>query len=186
MGGLLDARSIPAAWQCGIRERGAAAWPDYNTVSDPAAALAIARSSILITWVPLDVTMRAPLRAVARKLLLPHHPLGAALGRMIDSWHAFWFPTALPPPHDPSRVPADAVAILHDPLAVAALFPGTWLRSRSTRIAYGIDDGVFRLDERPDGEPGYLTAEVDGAGFEAFLMARIMRHIARLSVSTSL
>ena len=80
-------------------------------------------------------------------------------------------------PDDPSPVPTDAVAILHDPLAVAALFPGEWLRLRPTRLAYGIEDGVFRLRERLDGAPGWLAAEVDGAGFEALLVARIMRLI---------
>ncbi len=175
MGGLLDARSMPVAWQRDIRERGPAAWPDYNTVSDPTAALVVANSFNVITWVTLDVTMRAPLRAVARDALPSNTPLGAALGRMIDAWHAFWFPTALPPPYDPSPVPTDAVAILHDPLAVAALFPGEWLHLRMTRVAYGIEDGVFRLHERLDGASGRLAAEVDGAAFEAFLMARIMR-----------
>ena len=185
MGGLLDERTMPIAWQRAIQERGAAAWPDYNTMCDPAAALTVARCGIPITWVTLDTTMRAPLRAAARGMLPADHPLGAALGRMIDAWHAFWFPTALPPPDDPSPVPVDAVAILHDPLAVAALFAGEWLRLRPARLASGIEEGVFRLHEQPDGAPGWLAAEVDGAGFETFLVARIVRHIARLSVSSS-
>jgi purine nucleosidase len=182
MGGLLDERTMPVAWQRAIQQRGAAAWPDYNTTCDPAAALTVARCGIPITWVTLDATMRAPLRAAARRML-PDHPLGVALGRMIDTWHACWFPTALPPPDDPSPVPADAVAILHDPLAVAALFAGEWLRLRPARLTSGIEDGVFRLHEQPDGAPGWLAAEVDGAGFETFLVARILRHVARLSVS---
>jgi purine nucleosidase len=182
MGGLLDERTMPIAWQRAVQERGATAWPDYNTMCDPAAALTVARSGVPITWVTLDATMRAPMRATARELLPPNHPLSGALGRMIDAWHAVWFPTALPPPDDPSPVPADAVAILHDPLAVAALFPGEWLRLRPTRLAYGIEDGAFRLREGPDGAPGRLATEVDGVGFEAFLMARIMRLVARMSV----
>jgi purine nucleosidase len=186
MGGLLDERTMPIAWQRAIQERGTAAWPDYNTMCDPAAALTVAQCGIPVIWVPLDATMRAPLRAAARGHLASDHPLGAALGRMIDAWHAVWFPTALPPPADPSPVPADAVAILHDPLAVAALFPGEWLRLRPTRLASGLEDGVFRLHEQPDGAPGRLATEVDGAGFEAFLLARIMRLMARLSVSQAL
>jgi purine nucleosidase len=183
MGGLLDERAMPISWQRAIQERGATAWPDYNTKCDPVAALTVARCGIPITWVTLDATMRAPLRAAARRLLPLDHSLGAALGRMIDAWHAAWFPTALPPPDDPSPVPADAVAILHDPLAVASLFPGEWLRLRPTRLASSIEDGAFRLREQPDGVPGRLATEVDGAGFEAFLMARVMRLIARSSVS---
>ncbi len=183
MGGLLDERTMPIAWQRDIQERGAIAWPDYNTMCDPAAALTVARCGMPVTWVTLDATMRAPLRAVARGLLPPDHPLGAALGRMIDAWHAVWFPTALPLPDDPSPVPTDAVAILHDPLAVAALFPREWLRLRPTRFAYAIEDGVFRLREQPGGAPGWLAAEVDGAAFDAFLVARIVRHTAQLSAS---
>jgi inosine-uridine nucleoside N-ribohydrolase len=68
MGGLLDERTMPMAWQRAIQERGAAAWPDYNTMRDPAAALTVARCGIPITWVTLDATMRAALRAAARKL----------------------------------------------------------------------------------------------------------------------
>jgi len=178
MGGLLDVRTMPVAWQRAIQERGAAAWPDYNTTSDAAAALTVARCGISITWITLDATMRAPLRAAARGLLPLDHPLGAALGGMIDAWQAYWFPMALPPPHDPSPVPADAVAVLHDPLAVASLFAGDWLRMRPAQLRYGIEDGVFRLHEQPGGAPGRLVAEVDGVGFEAFLVARIVRHIS--------
>ncbi len=174
MGGLLDAGTMPITWQRDIAERGGAGWPDYNTTCDPAAALTVARCGIPITWVTLDVTMRAPLRAAARERLTADRPLTAALGRMIDAWHAAWFPVALPGNDDPSPVPADAVAILHDPLAVAALFPGEWLRLRPARLAAAIEDGVFRLHERADGAPAHVAAEVDGAGFEAFFMARVM------------
>jgi purine nucleosidase len=184
MGGLLDERMMPVAWQRAIQERGGAGWPDYNTTSDPAAALTVARCGTPIIWVTLDATMQAPLRPAARRLLPPDHPLGAALGRMIDAWQASWFPTALPPPDDPSPVPPDAVAILHDPLAVASLFLADWLHLRPAQLTSGIEDGVFRLREQPGGAPWRLVAEVDGAGFETFLMARIVRHIARSSAGS--
>jgi inosine-uridine nucleoside N-ribohydrolase len=183
MGGLLDEQTMPIVWQRAIQQRGAAAWPDYNTMCDPAAALTVARCGIPITWMTLDATMRVPLRAATRWMLPVDHPLSTALGRMIDAWQAFWFPTALPPPDDPSPVPADAEAILHDPLAVAALFAGEWLRLRPARLASAIEDGVFRLREQPDGAPAWLAAEVDGAGFETFLVAHIVRHVAQLSDS---
>ena len=185
MGGLLDTRTMPIVWQRAIEQQGPTAWPDYNTKCDPAAALTVARCGSPITWITLDATMHAPLRASARRLL-PDHSLGAALGRMIDAWHAYWFPTALPPPDDPSPVPADAVAILHDPLALAALFAGEWLRLRPARLASSIADGVFRLHEHPEGVPGRLAVEVDGTRFEAFLVARILRHVSRLSASEAL
>lgn len=179
MGGLLDPKTMPEAWRRDIARRGADAWPDYNTTSDPTATLAVARAGSPITWITLDVTMRAPLRQRSRDMLPERQPLGLALGRMIGHWHATWFPTALPAPYDRGPVPADAVAILHDPLAVASLFAGDWLRLRQTRLAYGVDDGIFRMHESANGTPGQLAGSVNGAAFEAFCMARILRQISR-------
>ena len=177
MGGLLDVQAMPLAWQRDIAARGAAAWPDYNTTSDPVAALATAQLGRPITWVTLDATMRAPLRRSARDQLPADHPLGQALGRMIDAWSTSWFPTALPAPHDPAPVPPDAVAILHDPLAVASLFAGDWLQLRAARLEYGIEDGIFRLREDATGMPARVATDVDGATFEALCMSRILRQI---------
>jgi purine nucleosidase len=179
MGGLLDPRTMPAAWQRDIAARGAAAWPDYNTTSDPRAALTTAQRGSPVTWVTLDATMRAPLRQAARDRLPREHPLGAALGRMIDAWHADWFPTALPASYDPCPLPPDAVAILHDPLTVASLFAGDWLQLRETRLASAIEDGIFRLHEDAAGAPSYVADRVDGGAFEAFCMARILRQICQ-------
>jgi purine nucleosidase len=179
MGGLLDVSTMPAAWQRDIRERGAAGWPDYNTMCDPEAALTVAQCGIPVTWVPLDVTMRAPLRQAARDSLPEAHPLGAALGQAVDAWHKSWFPTALPAPFDPYPVPRDAVAILHDPLAVATLFAGDWLRVRPARLAAEIEDRVFRLHERGDGFPARLAVEVDGVAFERFVLERVSRLAAK-------
>lgn len=179
MGGLLDPATMPEAWRYDIAQRGATAWPDYNTTSDPTAALDVARAGSPLTWVTLDVTMRAPLRQRSRDMLPKDRPLGLALGRMIERWHAYWFPTALPMPFDRSPVPGDAVAILHDPRAVASLFAGDWLRLRETRLAYELEDGIFRMRQDAAGTPAQIAEQVDGAAFEAFCMARILRQISQ-------
>ena len=178
MGGLMDVRTMPVAWQRDIAERGAAAWPDYNTTSDPTAALTTAQLGGPITWVTLDATMHAPLRRAARDRLPGDHPLGAALGRMIDVWHASWFPSALPAPDDPAPVPPDAVAILHDPLTVASIFPGDLLQLRQARLSYVFEDGIFRLSEDAAGVPARVAADFDGAAFEALCMGRILCQIS--------
>jgi purine nucleosidase len=178
MGGLLDTATMPAAWQRAIRELGAAGWPDYNTMCDPAAALTVAACGIPVTWVPLDVTMRVPLRRAARNRLPEDHPLGAALGHAIDAWWASWFPSALPPPSDPAPIPPDAVAVLHDPLAVATLFAGDWLRVRPAHLTAAIEDGVFRLRERDDGIPARVAAAVDDAAFEQLVVNRLLTLMA--------
>ena len=181
MGGVLDERALPEVWRRAVRDHGPGAWPDYNTATDPTAALVCARSGAPLTWVPLEVTVRAPLRRPARDRLPVDRPLGAALGRMVDAWSDWWFRTSLPAAGDASPVPDDAVALLHDPLTVAALFPGDWLTLRSVRLRYGIEDGVFRLRAADDG--GEATARVavavDGEAFAAFCVERILRQLAR-------
>lgn len=183
MGGLLDASTMPEAWRRNIAKRGAAAWPDYNTTSDPMAALQVARAGSPITWAPLDATMRASLRQGQRDHFSPEHPLGVALGQMIDAWHAAWFPSELPASTDPAPVARDAVAILHDPLAVATLFPGDWLRLRPERLTPGIEDGIFRLRQDPLGIRGVVTELTDGAAFSAFCLARVSRLLDGISRS---
>jgi inosine-uridine nucleoside N-ribohydrolase len=138
MGGLLNLDAMPAAWRCAVAERGMAAWPDYNTMTDAAAALAVAKAGTPITWVTLDATIRAPLRMSSRGQLPADRPLGAALGRAIDAWQATWFPAMLPASYDRAPVPEDAVAMLHDPLAVASVFTGVdnGIRGRQTHLTY--------------------------------------------------
>ena len=41
---------------------------------------------------------------------------------------------------------------------VASLFPGDWLRLRPARLAFGLEDGVFRVREDADGAPGQVAA----------------------------
>lgn len=186
MGGLLDPMTMPEAWRRDIAARGAAAWPDYNTTSDPIAAQTTARLGTPLTWIPLDVTMRAPLRQNARDMLPADVPIGQALAQMIDHWHATWFPAALPAPYDRNPVPADAVAILHDPLAVASLCAGDWLHLRDVRLNYCLQDGIFRITEEDSGVRARVASEVDGPAFEAFVTARILRRIAPWSAPTAL
>ncbi len=181
MGGVLAERALPAAWRRAVRERGAAAWPDHNTASDPTAALVCARSGLPLTWVTSEVTVRAPLRRDGRERLPADHPLGAALGHMVDVWEAAWFHATLAALGRRPPVPRDAVAFLHDPLTVAALFPGEWLTLRAVGLTYAVEDGLFRLREA-GGDGGVATrvsVAVDGAGFEAFCLGRITEHIAR-------
>ena len=179
MGGLLDERALPPAWRRAAGESpSAASWPDYNTTCDPAAALVCARAGVPTTWVPIEVTLHAPLRRAGRDRLPADSPLGAALGRMVDVWAKEWFRPTLPA-GDRSRIP-DAVAFLHDPLALAALFPGDWLTLRPIPMSYGVEDGRFRLrGAAASGEPpARVAAAVDGAGFEAFCVERIAHYIA--------
>lgn len=176
MGGVWDEGRLPRGWRDDVAARGpAAAWPDHNTASDPAAALATARSGLAATWVPIEVTARVPLRRSALAAL-PDTPLVAALRGMSEAWAARWFAGTLPPSDDDWSIPGDAVGFLHDPLTVAALAPGRWLALRAVRVDAVVADGVFRLLPAIEGEGGFpatIAIDVDGEAFAAFCLGRI-------------
>src|SRR5262249_44450527 len=153
--GVYDEAALPEAWQRAIREQGPRAWPDYNTLVDPAAALVAARAGADVTWVTSEVTHRIPLTRRARERFEQAGPLGRALGRMVDSWYVGWFRENMVEGENVAALPADTVSLLHDPLTLASLLSEQedWVTLRSVRLRYAIDDGLFRLyDAGSDGE----------------------------------
>ena len=112
MGGALAVAGFPPAWQRAIQ--GGALDPagfDHNTASDPEAALICARSGIPTTWVPIEVTLHAPLRHTSRdRFRDAGGELGPALARMLDVWHDRWFRSTLPASDDPASPPTAADA----------------------------------------------------------------------------
>jgi purine nucleosidase len=182
MGGVFDEGALPDTWRQAIREQGLTAWPDYNTLVDPAAALVCACSGANLTWVTSEVTHHIPLLRDARNRLAENRPLGEALVRMIDSWYEGWFRANMIEGDDLSALPGDAVSLLHDPLTLASLLPESdrWLTLRTVPLRYAIEDGVFRMHQVP--VAGEATARVSIAAssdrFAAFCVERILRHSA--------
>lgn len=182
MGGVWDEAALPAAWRRAVAERGSlAAWPDYNTMADATAAAVVAAAAATAptTWVPLEVTVRAPLRREALDRL-PAAPLTAALREMVAAWQP-WFGPSLPEPDPGWSVPADAIGFLHDPLAVAALVGGDWLRLAPVRCRGEVVGGVFRLRAGAGaaGAVATVATDVDGERFAAFCLDRIAALAAR-------
>jgi inosine-uridine nucleoside N-ribohydrolase len=175
MGGLLELRTQPLAWQRDVAERGAVAWPDYNTVCDPDAAFTVATEGPPITWIPLDATVRAALRSHHLARLPRSHPLGTALGRSIDAWRSSQFASLFDGSVDPAPIPADAVALLHDPLTVASLIGGDWLTLRQTHLKASLSENGFRLREDESGAPATVADAVNGDAFAAFCLDRMLR-----------
>jgi len=178
MGGLFDLRTQPLAWQRNVAQHGAAAWPDYNTACDPEAAFAVATEGTPVTWIPLDVTVRATLRSRDLERIPRAHPLGAALDCSIDAWTNNQFASLFDDVADPSPIPADEVVLLHDPLTVASLIGGDWLHLRRTRLTASLSDLGFRLQEDESGIPATIAATVDGDAFATLFLDRILRLLA--------
>jgi inosine-uridine nucleoside N-ribohydrolase len=180
MGGVYDEGALPEEWTRAIQEQGASAWPDYNTLVDPRAALECARSGATLIWITSEVTHRIPVLRADRGRLPDDRPLTRALGRMIDSWYEGWFRANMIDGGSPGALPSDAVSLLHDPLTLASLLPqsGGWLTLRLVRLRYAIDGGVFRMYETngEGGTPARVATGADAERFAAFCLDRIIQH----------
>jgi len=190
MGGVYDEGALPEAWRQAIAEQGASAWPDYNTMVDPPAALAAAQSGANTTWVTSEVTHSIPIRRRDRDHLARAGPLGLALARMIDSWYEGWFREHMVEGDNIAALPADAVSLLHDPLTLASLLPASesWLTLRPARLRYSVEDELFRLRESGDanGTTARVSVAADAERFAAFCVERIVQHASQAHPSARL
>jgi len=186
MGGVYDEAALPEPWRQAIREQGPSAWPDYNTLVDPPAALTAARAGADVTWVTSEVTHRIPLSSRARERFAQGGPLGQALGRMVDSWYEGWFRENMFGGDNVAALPDDTMSLLHDPLTLASLLPehDDWLTLRTVRLRYAIEDGLFRTYD--GGSEGEATARVAVAAeseqFADFCINRIVRYAAGMAI----
>jgi len=188
MGGMVDEDGYSPAWKRFFAATGlGGAWLDHNTQSDPTAALETARSGVPMTWVTAELTFHLPLspEGLAR-IEGTGNPLGAAIGRMARIWNDEWFRYLGVPYDGPSPFPEHAVACLHDPLALAAIFPGEWLTLRPHRLRYAVDGGLFRTREDGGGGAGAaVSVTADPVGFERFYLDRVVAFLRRLPASAS-
>lgn len=177
MGGVFDEGAFAAPWRRAFRAvKRPAAWWDHNTASDPEAAMICAHSGLPTTWVKAEQTLNVPLRRASRdELAAVGESLARGLVGLLDVWGDECFWRTLPPFPGEVPLPTATVALLHDPLTVAALFPGAWLGLRRVGLAYAVEDGLFRLRETEwGGVPASVSVSVDPAAFEAFLLERLL------------
>lgn len=127
--------------------------PEYNIVTDVAAAQAMFRAGVPVLMVPLDATMQVQLQADFRaKLEARGTPLTDALVRMLALW-----------PHD--------TPTLHDPLAVGMLVDPALCGVAEMRIEVD-DEGVTRPVA---GEPNCRVAVTPRVGaFLRLFMERLL------------
>jgi len=184
MGGMVHQEHFADEWQQFFAHLGeSGAWIDHNTASDPDAALVVARAGAPMTWVTAELTFHLPLTpAGLGQIEAVDRPLSDALARMTRIWNDEWF-RFLPMPYDgPSPFPDNAVACLHDPLALSAIFPGDWLTLRTEPLKYAVDGELFRTtiadDGTGDAEAGVSVA-ADPMAFEQFYLDRVLTFLRR-------
>lgn len=191
MGGMVHEEHFSPEWRQFFAHLGeSGAWIDHNTASDPAAALIVAKSGVPMTWVTAELTFHLPLTPSGLdRIARVGSRLSDALTAMTRIWNDEWF-RYLPVPYDgPWPFPADAVACLHDPLALASIFAGDWLTLRPESLRYAVESDLFRsYPVASDGDAeAAVSVAADPPAFERFYLDRVeafLRQAAARSAAT--
>lgn len=139
---------------------------DTNLVVDPDAAVAVLDAGFAVRYVPLDVTVRVPLRRTHLEHLRGADDLGAALAGLVDVW------AVLLRERSRGRIPDDVVAYLHDPLTVAAAAGDDFLTVERRPVTVAVHDDVPRTFVDPlAGREADVVTGVDADGFVEHFMA---------------
>ena len=133
---------------------------DHNLRVDPHASVRVLNSGVRVLYVPLDVTMQTYLTSQQVDMLSRGDPLCRALARLVDVWapilHRF----------TEGRMPPDHVAVMHDPLTIAAVVGGDFVTSEEVPVRAVIDEGEVRTFVDPvAGAPAEVVRSVDERDF---------------------
>lgn len=185
MGGMAHEAAYTSKWKQFFADTSILpAHMDHNTASDVDAALTVARAGMPMTWVTAELTFCTPLNRRALSMFRASATaLGQALARLVEIWNDEWFHFIPQFPDYPSPFPQDSVACLHDPLALASLFPGPWLTLCPHHLEFAVEGPLFRIHETEEaGEAQHLVSvAVDTAAFESFYLERVGRYLQSLS-----
>jgi len=194
MGGMVHSESYDPQWQDFFEKTGLAPnHLDHNTACDLEAARIMALAGFEMTWVTAELTFCTTLDGVAASALTESgSALGDRLLRMINIWSERWFRNIPNFPNDAEPFPPGAVAALHDPLAVAAVFGGDWLTTRPHNLQFGTTNKLFKTIEV--GHDQSSRADLIGAGgthdvsiavdrqlFANFFLQRVTNFLRELS-----
>jgi purine nucleosidase len=142
---------------------------EHNVNVDREASVRVLSADVPVLLVPFDVTRRAPLGAAALERLRGGDPLCRALAALTDRW------TPVLRGLDPDLA-GDVVAVMHDPLTVAALVePGLVEIERLPVTATDRDGTVHTLVDEAAGRPMDVVRAVDAAALEALWLETVLR-----------
>lgn len=178
MGGLVHQEAFSDDWQGFFKKTGIdPLFLDHNTISDPEAALIVARSGIPMTWVTAELTFCTYLHESGfKRIKSVGNALSESVCDMLEIWSREWFRKVLNHPDLSLPFPDDAVACLHDPLAIASLFPGIFLKMREHNLQFAVEGKFFRIEEKKGaGEAVHtVSTAADNAQFEQLFLDRVI------------
>ncbi len=196
MGGMVHPEHYDPQWQQFFAETGLPPnHMDHNTASDVEAALIVARAGFDMTWVTAELTFCTTLdQGAIAEFRRSGSVLGDRLARLLEVWSQRWFHHIPRFPLTARPFPVDAVAALHDPLALASVFGGDWLTGRDHKVRFHAEGGLFVITEvNADTVGGASDAEavhtvsvaVDREHFSAFFRQRVTSFLEQLAVDRS-
>ena len=188
MGGMVHEATYTPKWKQFFADTGILpAHMDHNTASDVQSALIMARAGVDMTWVTAELTFCTPLNKRAIAIFENSNTeLGSVTAAMLQIWNDEWFHFIPQFPDYPSPFPEDSVACLHDPLALASLFPKSWLTVEDHAVKFGIEGHLFRIHQTASNDEAEhrVSVAVDTAAFEAFYLERIEALLKQLPTMT--
>lgn len=177
MGGMVHPEAYLPQWQKFFREAGLPPnHMDHNTASDVEAALITATAGFAMTWVTAELTFCTTLDAGAmRRFQASGVTLGERLAELLRIWSTEYFHVIPNFPLTARPFPTDAVAALHDPLTVAAIFGWPGLAVRDHRLQFSQAGDLFVIEETAAGPATIqrVSTAVDREAFEQFVVERI-------------
>lgn len=151
---------------------------DHNTASDVEAAVTTARAGFEMTWVTAELTFPTILeRGAIEQFRGSDSTLGDRLATMVEIWSERHYRRIPRRNEVADPIAADAVASLHDPLTIAAIFGGEWLQTRDHWLAFGTSDSLFEIREVLEREAEAkhtVSIGVDAAAFSEFYRNRVV------------
>jgi inosine-uridine nucleoside N-ribohydrolase len=133
---------------------------DHNLVSDADASAVSLTAPFPILYVPLDVTFRVALRPSHLDRLRTGDNLCRALAALCDVWRPVM------QARSGAALPDDVVAVLHDPLTVAAVMTGDFVTVETLPVRVVVEHGVPRTVVDPEhGRAAEVVTDADADGF---------------------
>ena len=141
---------------------------DWNLFVDPQGAVESLNAGFRTLYVPVDVTLRVPLRAPHLDRLRTGDELCRTLAALVDLWRAEKLAR-------PGSEHADVVALLHDPLAVACTVEQSFVTIDTMPVHVEIRDGVARtLVDSERGREAEVVRSCDADAFAEWWLENVL------------
>lgn len=179
MGGMVHPESYDPQWRQFFDETGLPPnHMDHNTASDVDAALTVARAGFDMTWVTAELTFCTTLdRGAIAQFRATGTAFGDRLANMTEIWADSFFHHIPNFPESARPFPDEAVAALHDPLAIASIFGGDWLTLRDHHVRFAHEGerfGMYEADPELAESTHRCSIAVDREAFNRFFRDRLV------------